>query len=530
MGLGSIRVTTRSKSIIYMSTNFPCRFALHVGLSTISYAKVERNGQSWRLASSGLIETQNLISSGDEARQGLHAILQKLVKQEGVAREPVHVSFHGRLCITRVVTGNRQQVEAQLAEITENSQHYLQLGLGEKLIGHTTVPIDESRQHGQVAIIKRGLMETIQAATQHAGLELKTVDGALTGICRLAGLAKLDRSPLLLIWLGSTGAQFGISYKGRLQLNYHCGECTDLETTAQTVGKHLKRLRRFCDRYRQVEGTSDLQRVLVLTKNGQSERLKELLEQYDFEHVYTLDELSATPLAEKLGDKQLHSAGAASALGGMLVHLEPNVLPTTDVYDKYLMSKPRSISKVIFCDGWPLLVSAAILVCMLCGRWGLSWVVQAGEAQNSTLASSFDLERQKLLELDETRKVLREYQRLEENVSRRAVRDIITRVAQCLPGECRLDWCGLDTQSRLVLKGTMLQGDQSYEILKALRDLPEISEVALESVGNSSNLGRTSNLFEIHCEIAGQPAKSTELKTQGDGSARLTASYGITPR
>ncbi len=150
--------------------------------------------------------------------------------------------------------------------------------------------------------------------------------------------------------------------------------------------------------------------------------------------------------------------------------------------------------------------------------------------QNSTLASSFDLERQKLLELDETRKVLREYQRLEENVSRRAVRDIITRVAQCLPGECRLDWCGLDTQSRLVLKGTMLQGDQSYEILKALRDLPEISEVALESVGNSSNLGRTSNLFEIHCEIAGQPAKSTELKTQGDGSARLTASYGITPR
>lgn len=513
-----------------MSTKFPCRFALHVGLSTISYAKVERIGQSWRLVSSGLIETQNLIATPDDAQRDLQAILQKLVKQEGVAREPVHVSLHGRLCITRVVTGNRQQVETQLAEITENSQHYLQLGLGEKLIGHTTVPIDESRQHGQVSIIKRGLIETIHAATQQAGLELRTVDGALTGICRLAGHAKIDRSPLLLIWLGSSGAQFGISYKGRLQLNYNSGECIDLETTAQTVGKHLKRLRRYCDRYRQVEGRADLQRVLVLTKNGQADALKALLEPYGFEHVYTLDDLSATALAENLDGKQLHSAGAASALGGMLVHLEANVLPTTDVYDKYLMSKPRALSKIILCDGWPLLASAALLMCVLCGKGLLNWMVHAGEDRNSALATSFDVERQKLLELDDLRKVLREYQRLEARVSRTATRDIITRVAQCLPGECRLDWCGLDAQSRLVLKGTMLQGDQSYEILKALRDLPEISEVALESVGSTSNLGRTANLFEIHCEIAEQPLKSSELEDQTGGSERLTASYRIAPR
>jgi hypothetical protein len=513
-----------------MSRKLTCRFALHVGLSTISYAKIECQGNSWRLVSSGLLDSQDLNTHPEEARKGLHAILQKLIKQEGISREPIHISLHNRMCITRVVTGNRQQVESQLAEIAENSQHYLQLGLGEKLLGHTTVPIDESRQHGQVAIIKRGLIETIEGAAHQAGLELASVDGALTCVCRVAGIAGIDRSPLLLVWLGSSGAEIGISYKGRLQLNYHSGECGDLESTAHTIGKHLKRLRRFCDRYRQVEGRSDLRRVLVLSKNGEAEPLKALLEQYDFEHVYTLDDLKETPLGDRLGAQGLFSAGVASALGGLLVHHEPNVLPTTDVYRKYQASKPRSLSKILVGDGWPLLASAALLMCMLCAKWGMGWLVEAGQADSIALVSTMDLERQQLLELDRLRKVLREYRRLDEKVNRHSIRDIVTRVAQCLPGECRLDWCGFDAQSELVLKGTMLQGDQTYEILKALRNLPEISEVALESVGNSSNHGKNATLFEIHCEISEQAASSTDNSASEPGVAHLTASKRIEPR
>ncbi len=519
-----------SPQSIRMSTNHPCRFAVHVGLTTISYAKIAHIGNNWRLVSSGLLPLQNLIANPDAARRALHATLQTLVKQEGISREAIHVSLHNRMCITRVVTGNRQQVEAQQAEIAENSQHYLQLGLGEKLIGHTTVPIDESRQHGQVAIIKRGVIETIDGAIGQVGLQLASLDGALTCVCRLAGVAEIDRSPLLLIWLGSTGAEIGISYKGRLQLNYHSRECTDLETTAATIGKHLKRLRRFCDRYRQVEGQSDLKRVLVLTPNGEAERFRGLLEKYDFEHIYTLDDLAATPLGQKLGGQSLYSAGAASALGGLLVHLEPNMLPATNVYQKYLSSKPRSLSKIVFRDGWPLLASAAMLLCMLGGSWLLGHLVRSGEAQNDSLVSNFDLERQQLLELDRLRKVLREYERLEEKVTSHSIRDIVTRVAQCLPEECRLDWCGFDSQSVLVLKGTMLQGDQTYEILKALRDLPVISEVSLESVGNSSNQGKNATLFEIHCAIAAQPAKSTKPAASVAQATRLTASRGTEPR
>ena len=488
-----------------------CRFALHVGLSAISFVKVERHGTSWRLTDSGKSPTQNLNANPEEARKGLQELLQKLAKQAGIAREGIHVSLHNRMCITRVVTGNRLQVDEQLAEITDNSQHYLQLGLGEKLIGHSTVPIDESRQHGQVAIIKRGLIETIDEATEHAGLELLSVDGAMPCICRLAGVAGMDRTPLLLVWMGSVGAEIGISYKGRLQLGYNSRECADPQSTAVTIGRHLKRLRRFCDRYRQVDGRSDLRRVLVIGNSEHAEQLKGLLAQYDFEQVFTLADMSHSELADKLGGRSLDSGGVASALGGLLVHLEADVLPTTDVFDQYLMGKPQAWTTVVFRDGWPLLAAAAMLIVTLCSGWVMSRQLRLHEAQHVELSSGFDQGREQLLQLARQRSVLKEYNRLVAQVARPPLRGLVTHIANCLPADCRLNWCALDSQGGLILKGMMLQGDQTYEVLKALSVLPEISEVTLESVEKSSNHGRTSTQFEIRCEVVDQSLKLPRL-------------------
>ncbi|MEO8268550.1 MAG: hypothetical protein ABI557_02450 [Aureliella sp.] len=507
-------------------SNSKCRFALHVGLSAISFVKVERNGSGWHLTGSGRFPTPNLNANPEEARKGLQELLQKLAKQEGISRECIHVSLHNRMCITRVVTGNRLQVDEQLAEITDNSQHYLQLGLGEKLIGHCTVPIDESRQHGQVAIIKRGLIETIDVAIERAGLELLSVDGAMTSICRLTGVAGMDRTPLLLVWMGSTGAEIGISYKGRLQLGYHSRECVDLESTAETIGKHLKRLRRFCDRYRQVDGKSDLRRVLVVGQKGNAQQIKSALAQYDFEQVLTLEDLSQTELADRLAGKSLESGGAASALGGLLVHLEDDVLPTTDVFDQYLLGKPQALSTVVFRDGWPLLVAAALLIVTLGSGWIMSRQLRLWEAQHMEVASGFDRGREQVLLLDRQRNVLKEYNRLVAQVTRPPLRGLVTHVANCLPADCRLNWCALDSQGSLILKGMMLQGDQTYEILKALAVLPEISEVTLESVEKSSTQGRTSTHFEIRCEIVDQSLKSRSRHPERGDTTQFTALTG----
>jgi hypothetical protein len=201
----------------------------------------------------------------------------------------------------------------------------------------------------------------------------------------------------------------------------------------------------------------------------------------------------------------------------LLFHLEPDLLPPTDVLSLYIASKPQSLSRTIFRDGWPLLVSAAVLMAVFCASWGLKLNLSRAEAQYASLSSNFDEQRNLLLELDRQRRTLREFQRLRQQVERHAVRDILTHVAHCLPQDTRLDWCGLDTQGELVLKGTMLHGDRTYEVLKALRELPEISEVALESVGSASNYGKTATIFEIHCEIAEQPTKSSSNRVANRG-------------
>ena len=110
------------------------------------------------------------------------------------------------------------------------------------------------------------------------------------------------------------------------------------------------------------------------------------------------------------------------------------------------------------------------------------------------------------------------------------MRELVSQIATCLPGDCRLDWCGWENQGRLVLKGTMLQGDQTYELLKALRDLPQICEVALESVENSSNQGRNSTNFEIHCELTAQSAQSNLNNKASGRPAHLTGRWGSPKR
>jgi hypothetical protein len=491
-----------------MATTSKCRFGLHLGLDGISYVKLGFEGPRWHIASCGDISWDKLSSSPEQCEGELRDLLKNMVRQEGIQREPLHVSLHNRLCVTRILTGNRDQVEQQLAEVLDNSQHYLQLGLGEKLIGHATIPIDETREYGQVAIIKRGLIETIESASMQAGLALESVDGSLTSVCRLTGVAGLDKSPLLIVWLGSDGVEIGISYKGRLQLNYHASAGETAQQAAETISRHLKRLRRFCDRYRQVDGGSDLRRVLVLAPASQTSEFERLLTPAGFERIYSARDLQASVQTGELNEDLKFTPGVACALGGLLVHIEEKVFPATDVYSKYLSAKPRSLLSVVVKDGWPVLVAAACLLAMIGSGWWMQWQIASIDTECLSLNTSFDDERAQLLELDAARGKLNEYQRLDQFVRRPAIRGLVELVAGCLPEDTRLDWMGVDAGGELILKGTMLNGDRTYEVLRTLRDLDVIGEVALESVGRAANFSRTATLFEIHCELTEQATKT----------------------
>jgi hypothetical protein len=493
-----------------MQANAKCRFAIHLGTESVSFVKVERNSAGWQVVGSGELPWHSYERTPDPTKPTLATILKHITQNQSISREPIHVSLHSRYCVTRVVTGDLQQVEKQLEEIIANSHHYLQFGLGDKLIGQSNTIINESQQYGQVAIIKRGVFEAVEKALHSNALELGSIDGGMPSLSRLIGLSGLDEvHPILFIWLTEENAEIGISHQGRLQLTYQLGGGCGAEQVAETIRKHMKRLQRFCSRYRSVDGDGSLVQAIVLATENNAAKLRSKLEGVAFEHVYMAQELSVGKLAKNLTDSNhLSSPGIASALGGLLVHLEENTLPTTNILANYVDSKPRTLLDIAMREGWMVLAAAAVLLVVSAYSWYVEHRINHAVYENEIVSMAFESDREKISALDAARSQLEEFKAVRRYSQQVDEDSLIHFVATCLPEDTRIDSLTVDAQGKMILKGAMLHGDKTYEVLKSLRDSPLITEVALESVGKASNFGQTATMFEIHCFFAITPVQS----------------------
>ncbi len=72
-----------------------------------------------------------------EANQKLTAALSGLAKQYSLQRMGLRLCLDDGLCVTRVVTGDKESVGREIEAIRTRSQLYLSLGLGEKTDGWT---------------------------------------------------------------------------------------------------------------------------------------------------------------------------------------------------------------------------------------------------------------------------------------------------------------------------------------------------------------------------------------------------------
>lgn len=480
-----------------------CRFAVHLGLESLSFVKIVRDAEHWRAVAYGDIPWQGMERSHEEHHEHLESLIRRLGHQQGLTRESVHVSLHSRYCVSRVVTGSKQDFDAQFDEIATNSQHYLQFGLGEKLIGRSHISLGDGDLYGQVAIIKRGLCESIDKALQRCGLKIHSIDGAMPNICRLIGLSELDQAPLLIVWLTESTAEIGISYRGRLQLSYQLGGNTSPDAVAETIRKHLKRLRRFCDRYRVVNENAQLNRLVIMASHEHTHELRQHLEGSAFEQVYALDDVTGDQLSNHivLGE-QRPSAGVVTALGGLLGQVEPDILPFTDVLEQYNSCKPRTLKSIFVIDALPV-YAAASLALVLCGWSGwMAHKIDESVQQTRVLEISLAAEREQMLKLDEVRTQCNDIEELQCSIERLGEGELTRVIAQCLPPDTRIESFAIDLTGKLILKGTMMHGDRSFELLQTLRRSPAIEEVALESVGKASTFGVATTMFEINCQLS----------------------------
>lgn len=482
----------------------PCHVGLYLGLDSLSYVRVtpQRDG-AWELVDHAYLPLSSGGALGMENSEQVQALLSKLSAGED-KNTPVHISLHGRYCVSSAISGTPAELVERFQRIESNSHHYLQMGLGQTLIGTAELKLDSAASYGQAALIKRSLIEQIEASVRRCGLNITTIEGGMTGICRLAGYALMDDEPLLIVWQGRSGCEIGISYQGKMLLHYHAGKSATTAETACTVRRHLKRMRQFCAQH--VGGGDEanyLNRVLVLAGPQHTKMLADKLSGFGFRQILDLSELYATPIAANLGEEQLGAPGVVAALGGLIAHLEHDQPPIADIYDQYLALKPRTFWQVLVQDGIMVMVAAIVLCVVTATNWWTAYRTSRAQATHDNLAGEYSLQHDQVMQLDDRRRLLHEYTRLAEQCTRTEIEGLLGKVAGCLPDDTRIETLLIDTEHRLVLKGTMLYGDQTYDVLRALRTVPNVGEVSLESVGHASDFGESATQFEIQCELVG---------------------------
>ncbi len=181
----------------------------------------------------------------------LEEALATLVERHDMKRQQVAVSLDGVICVTRVALGTGEQVDHELATLADRVPRYLQLGPGEKVTGNCRRKIAQNVEYAVTGVVNRSLIQLIYDALRSAEVDVPWVEPSLVGVARLVGQARVgDGHPVMIA--DGTGQQWdvGITFDGRLLLDYRPAAATNVEALGEALEGHLSRLRRFCNRHR----------------------------------------------------------------------------------------------------------------------------------------------------------------------------------------------------------------------------------------------------------------------------------------
>lgn len=477
-----------------------CRLGINVGLHSLSFVELDYSASGWTISKCGEIpfEKDNAVANADAKE--LQEIFERFFKENQLDAELLHLTLHSAYCVTRVTIGEPSHVDRKLDSFRQNSQHYLQMGLGEKVAGEAIDELDPQNRFGYMSIVKSGLIENIEQALAPLEIEMDAIDCGLISVCRLIGRAKLDSdAPLLVIWSGAKASQIGVSFQGRLQLSYQATEARTPAKTAEIVGKHLMRLKRFCNRYRDGGESEPLTNVLLLSESGETDELKGLINELGFAKVFSIEDL-IKPIHFHCDSKEIpKSIGFASALGGMLATAEEGHVAPTDLFSNYLRTKQTNVAQLVFRDFWLSWAAAIVFVAIMGGKWWVSSQLESVDDEIVQLEFQHDEERMQIAELTRASNLHEQYALLESHTEHAQLPTVVLEIAHSLPTEARLESLTLDSNSEIQMKGQSLGGDRSYEIISKLRKLPMMSDVSLVAVDHPSDPRDSSTYFQIKC-------------------------------
>ncbi|NQU20726.1 MAG: PilN domain-containing protein [Candidatus Nealsonbacteria bacterium] len=450
----------------------------------------------------------------EEGKEELLKALKTLVDEEQLAGTTVNFTLSGEYCITRVVTGNSDRVQRELASLEERKDLYLLLGTEQKLSARSIHELDARHQHALLAVANSKTLDVVLQVAAAVGLSVSLVEPALVALCRLLGAAGEDTDgPTLIIDSSESGLKLGISYRGQLLLGYRPAGRSTVDDVDDIFLHSLVRLYRYCDRY---YGYSQgpLTRVFVCGFGEPVASAISLMQQQKQLTVHVLDPTTVDSQWEFVETDP--GSQCCAALGTCLRSATPNELTAgPNLIERLRAERSRPLFTESCRTFWPVAVAAMIaLGLFVAARQERSQCHRLGQNLQVIEASSEELWKLRR-EITEAETKTTHLRTIAKEATVPPWGEVLAFVARCMPNDLWLDKIVADCDGKVALTGNSYREATIYEFGSYLESSPGWSYVTVEGTWPASTqLGRTTK-FDIQCKFD-DPANGSEELNRND--------------
>ncbi len=448
---------------------------------------------------------ERLSVQSPEAAERLTSSLIAISKQFQLHRFDVRLCIDDALCVTRVVTGDCDAVQRELEAIQVRSQLYISLGLGEKLTGNLRETTAGQLEYALTSIVNLQTMQVLFNAITAARVRLDSIEPVTLSTTRGVGLLGADKDrPVLLVSVDKNRCDLAITRSGRLMLSYRISGAVLPQAIADQILSHMTRLRRFCQRVRSQQGSS-LEQIYILGDRSIADPLAEILGN-------AKDRIQVAKLEVPDSIHSPNMSGVPSevsmALWAALQWNEErkDLLPSPDLLQELQKLQHEPLVQRLIKNFYPVAISAGLILIVSLMYWNDWRRLAAMKSKLDSVSAEVSIAEEELSDWEAKQRLITNYQYLREQTVITRLDELIQSVAPCLPPNTRLESLTLNDDKSLSLRGTMIAGDQTYEMLLALKLLPEIKQVSLESVNAVGDARENQIQFDIRCKLA-QPAR-----------------------
>lgn len=447
----------------------------------------------------------------EHGQAALTRALCELAVSEQITGAQVKVTLNSDFCLTRVLMGENEEVRREVKSLDDRSSLYLSLGAGENTFAVCTQALDARHQQAFVTIANKQMVNAIRHALTTAGFGIELLEHSLVSLARALGILQLDaEEPVLVLEINRRGVELGISYHGQLMLDYRPGGTATKEHVAQTVIRHLERLQRYCNK-RFPFASGKLTRIYLC---GNPDDVQLACQQFAEQDRLQAAILDTQELLTRCGLPLSNEAQTNFTPSiGVLAHgSQPDLVPTPNLMGRSPSELTGTPWGALIRTAWPV---AAALV-LLAGVYSATVLEQMRCNWLESEFASLDATRKRLNELQMQINLVRQetdqLSSIVEQVRPLQWHRLLVTISETLPEGVWLERLSVDAEGAVRLIGPSQSEDGIFELVRLLKEVPQLNNVALESTQPIQFNSIPATRFDITCRLASIAAEEAEKK------------------